>query len=153
LKTRVNVMIVEDNYRARRALSSFIRLQAGLQVAAEASNGAEAIDRIKHLVPDAILMDARMPVMDGLEATRIIKKRWPEVKIIVLSMYSQYESEASAAGADAFLRKGCETGQIVSTLQSIFNSDKMGIVHLKPEAICPLTIISTNCVVPLQNKG
>jgi YesN/AraC family two-component response regulator len=114
-------MIVEDNHRARRALSSFIRLQTGLQVAAEASNGAEAIDLIKHRVPDVILMDARMPVMDGIEAIRIIKKSWPQVKIIVLSMYSQYELEASAAGADAFLRKGCDTGQIVSTLQAFFN--------------------------------
>ena len=137
LKTKVDVMIVEDNHRARRALSYFIRLQAGLQVASEASNGADAIDLIKQRVPDVILMDARMPVMDGIEAIRIIKKHWPQVKIIVLSMYSQYELEASEAGADAFLRKCCDTGQIVSTLQSFFNSDKTGIVHLRPESIFP----------------
>ena len=56
--------------------------------------------------PNVVLMDVRMPVMDGLEATRRIKSQMPEVRVIVLTMYGEYQVEALAAGADAFLVEG-----------------------------------------------
>ena len=64
---------------------------------------------LPHLGPDVVLMDVRMPVMDGLEATRRIKSRQPETKIVVLSMYAEYQDDAMAAGADVFLVKGGPT--------------------------------------------
>ena len=63
-----------------------------------------------------VLMDVRMPVMDGLEATRIIKDRWPEVKVIVLTMYPSHQAEALAAGADAFLVKGCTAEDLLKAI-------------------------------------
>ena len=72
----------------------------------EASNGREAVRLVEELPPDLVLMDVRMPEMDGLEATRQIKARWPQVKVIVLSMYIEHGDEALAAGADAFVGKG-----------------------------------------------
>jgi DNA-binding NarL/FixJ family response regulator len=63
-------------------------------------------------------MDARMPVMDGLEATRLIKDRWPEVKLVVLTMYRAFRSEALAAGADAFLVKGCPPDRLLEAILS-----------------------------------
>jgi YesN/AraC family two-component response regulator len=109
-------MVVEDNSRARRALAACISLQAGIQITAEASNGLEAISKVKSSPPDIILMDMQMPVMDGLEATKIIKKRWPWVKVIVLTMYQHYQSDAMLAGADAFLVKGCPVAELISTV-------------------------------------
>ena len=73
----------------------------------EAGNGVEALEAIGRSQPDVVLMDARMPVLDGVEATRHIKTRWPEIKIIALSMYGDAEAEALRAGADAFICK-CE---------------------------------------------
>jgi len=71
------IMLVENNSRARSALAAYISLQLGIRIIAEASNGLEAIHMIKSCPPDIVLMDMQMPVMDGLEATKIIKKRWP----------------------------------------------------------------------------
>jgi YesN/AraC family two-component response regulator len=112
----VNLMIVDDSSRARLALRAFLSLQAGVRIIAQASNGLEAVDMIRRVVPDVVLMDMKMPVMDGLEATRIIKRNWPGVKVIILSMYSDYLGEAILSGADKFLVKGCSVEEIMSAI-------------------------------------
>ncbi|MGD8405673.1 MAG: response regulator transcription factor [Anaerolineales bacterium] len=116
MNTPTKIMVVEDNGRARSALIACISLQAGMRITAEASNGREAIEKIKSSHPDVVILDMQMPVMDGLEATRIIKKRWPNVKVIALTMYQNYQPEALSAGADAFLVKGCSVGELISTV-------------------------------------
>ena len=78
-----------------------------VEVVGEAANGQEVVHLVEERRPDVVLMDARMPVMDGLEATRLIKDRWSEVKVVILTMYPTYRNEALAAGADAVLVKGC----------------------------------------------
>jgi YesN/AraC family two-component response regulator len=72
----------------------------------EATSGREAVQLVEALQPDVVLIDVRMPEMDGLEATRLIKANWPQVKVVVLSMYAEYEAAAMIAGADAFVAKG-----------------------------------------------
>jgi YesN/AraC family two-component response regulator len=113
------IMIVEDNLHARRALKALISQQAGINVTAEAANGQEAICNIRGETPDIVLMDMRMPVMDGLEATKIIKKNWSQIKIIILTMYPDCQKEVLSAGADAFLIKGCSMDEIASTIHSL----------------------------------
>jgi DNA-binding NarL/FixJ family response regulator len=61
-------------------------------------------------------MDARMPEVDGLEATRLIKNRWPGVKVVVLTLYATYRAEALAAGADVFLVKGCPNAELFAAI-------------------------------------
>lgn len=112
-------MLVENNHQARHALAAYLSLQAGMMVMAEASNGLEAINEIQNQPPDIVLMDIRMPVMDGLEATKIIKKRWSNVKVVVLTMYQDYQTEALAAGADAFLIKDCSVEELISTVERV----------------------------------
>ena len=110
------IMVVEDNSRARSALAAYISLQTGIRITAEASNGLEAISKVKSCPPDVVIMDMQMPVMDGLEATKIIKKRWPWVKVIALTIYQNYQSKALSAGADAFLVKGWSVAELISTV-------------------------------------
>jgi len=115
----MNIMLVEDNLQARRALAAYLSLQVGIRITAEASNGLEAINEIKSHPPDIVIMDMQMPVMDGLEATKIIKKRWPKVKVVVLTMYQNYQSEALSAGADAFLVKDCPVEELISAVNTV----------------------------------
>ncbi len=129
-----NIMVVEDNSRARRALAAYMSLQAGIRVMAEASNGLEAIKLVKRQPPDIILMDLRMPVMDGLEATRAIKKNWPQIKIVALSMYPTYESEALSAGADAFLPKSCTANEMIATIHALIQREQPGNFHRQEKA-------------------
>lgn len=115
----VKVMVVEDNSRARSALAACLSLQAGLRITAEAANGLEAIGKITGSSPDIVLMDVQMPVMDGMEATRIIKRNWPQIKIIILTMYSEHRTEAFYAGADAFLVKGSSADEVISAIHAL----------------------------------
>ncbi len=66
--------------------------------------------------PDLVLMDSKMPVLDGVEATRLIKERWPEVKVIVLTIHASHQTNALAAGADAFLIKGCPAEELLEAI-------------------------------------
>jgi len=123
MDTPTKIMVVEDSSRARQALIAYLSLQAGVKITAEASNGLEAINKIESSSPDLVIMDMQMPVMDGLEAIIIVKKRWPRIKVIALTMYQNYQSEALLAGADAFLVKGCSTAALISTVYSLCNKN------------------------------
>jgi DNA-binding NarL/FixJ family response regulator len=113
------IMIVEDNFRARRALKALLAQQTGINVMAEASNGQEAIRKIGGTIPDLVLMDMRMPIMDGLEATKIIKKNWPQIRIVMLTMYPECQSDVIQAGVDAFLVKGCSVDEMAAAIHSL----------------------------------
>ncbi len=104
---QIRVLIVDDQPRARQSLRALLATWPNIQDIREAVNGRQAIKAVVESAPDVVLMDARMPVMDGLEATRLIKNFFPDVRVIVLSMYPETENQARESGADAFVYK-CE---------------------------------------------
>jgi DNA-binding NarL/FixJ family response regulator len=112
---KARILIVDDQASVREGLRTVLELE-GLEIVGEAAEGREAVQLMEELQPNAVLMDARMPVMDGLDATRLIKDRWPEVKVIVLTMYASYQADALAAGADAFLVKGCAAEELLEAI-------------------------------------
>jgi CheY-like chemotaxis protein len=102
----LRILIVDDQQRARRSLKALLATMFQLTETCEAANGMEAVQCVEECNPDVVLMDARMPEMDGIEATRIIKTNSAHIPVIVLSMYLEYQEAALAAGADAFISKG-----------------------------------------------
>jgi DNA-binding NarL/FixJ family response regulator len=110
------VLIADDNMRARLGLRALLALRPEIAVVGEVADGGEAVRMVRDGQPDVVLMDVRMPQMDGLEATRQIKGRWPQVKVVVVSMYASHRAEALAAGADAFLVKGCPAGELLAAI-------------------------------------
>jgi DNA-binding NarL/FixJ family response regulator len=116
---RARVLVVDDQALNRQGIMALLELAADIQVTHEACNGQQAVQFVAEEQPDVVLMDVRMPIMDGLEATRQIKDRWPQVKVIVLTMYPAHEAEATAAGADRFLLKGVATGSLPEVIRSL----------------------------------
>ena len=120
----LRIVIVDDDSHIRHALTSLLAAVDSigadgapqLQVVGEAADGQEAIRMVAERQPDVVLMDARMPVMDGVAATRVMKGRWPLVRIVMLTTYSEQETEARAAGADAFLLKGVAVPDLLKAL-------------------------------------
>jgi DNA-binding NarL/FixJ family response regulator len=119
----MDVLIVDDQLRARRSLRALLATWSPVEGVREAVNGREALELVKAAPPDLVIMDARMPEMDGLAATREIKARWPQVRVVVLSIYGEYSEEALAAGADAFVTKGEPPRQLLVTLASVTGSE------------------------------
>jgi len=112
------LVIADDNPHARHGLRAILGAQPGMEVIGEASQGVEAVELVDALLPHVALLDVRMPVMDGLQATRMIKNSWPQVKVVLISMYSDYQEEALGSGADAFLVKGCPADELIMTILS-----------------------------------
>jgi DNA-binding NarL/FixJ family response regulator len=98
-------LIADNTPRARQGMRALLEVWYQWDEVREAVNGAEAVQLAQEFQPDLILMDARMPAMDGLEATRQIKAKWPQIKIIILSVYPDYQVVALEAGADGFVGK------------------------------------------------
>ena len=111
-----SVLIVDDRSQAREGLKALLATAPAVQLVGEASDGKEAIDLVEKCRPDVVLMDASMPVMDGLEATRLVKAQWPEVRVIVLTIHAALRAKALAAGADVFLVKGCPAGELLAAI-------------------------------------
>lgn len=104
---KINIILVDDLVSTRRGLKALLEFEPRIVISGEANNGIEAIRLVDEKQPDLVLMDVRMPVLDGLKATQQIKSAWPNVKIVVYTMYPGYQAEAYQAGADYFLIKGC----------------------------------------------
>ncbi|MCA1669711.1 MAG: response regulator transcription factor [Thermomicrobia bacterium] len=112
----MNVLIVDDDRASREGLRELFELRPNITVIGEAINGEEAVNLADALHPDFVVMDVQMPKMDGLEATRQIKRQSPDIRIILLTMYREYRAAALRSGADAFLIKGEGIGQLLAAL-------------------------------------
>jgi DNA-binding NarL/FixJ family response regulator len=116
---RVRVLIADDHVSSRKGLKALLATSPELELVEEAADGREAVRLVEEHRPDVVLMDAKMPVMDGLEATKVIKERYPECRVIVLTIATTYQADAVAAGADAFLNKADSPQHLLNTVLSL----------------------------------
>jgi DNA-binding NarL/FixJ family response regulator len=112
------VLLVDDEPRLRGQLGALLG-DYGIAVVGEAGNGREGVELACRLRPDVVLMDMRMPELDGIEATRRLSELLPSTAVIVLSAYDDpaLMSEAHQAGAHAYLVKGCRAGELVEVIE------------------------------------
>jgi DNA-binding NarL/FixJ family response regulator len=115
----VRILIADDQKRTRQSLKALLSTSLPGAEIWEAASGAEALRLVEDMHPQLVLMDIRMPGVDGLDATRGIKSRWPQIKVLVLSMYQGRQEEARAAGADLFVSKGETPERLLGALSSL----------------------------------
>lgn len=120
---KVNVLLVDDHQIMRRGIKGLINAEADLFVVAEASNGREAIKFAREMLPDVIMMDVNMPIMNGIKATKEIVSVHPSTKIIGLSMSNDNDAKQSIlnAGACAYLSKSDALESLCETIRNVLN--------------------------------
>lgn len=124
---RIRMLIADDHPHSRKGLRALLSTFSDVEVVCEAQDGREAVQLVEECQPDIVLMDIRMPIWDGIQATRQIKARWPEVRIIALSIRATSRAAALSAGADGFLLKGCASEELFAEIHCLARS-------VKPEA-------------------
>lgn len=117
----IKVLIVDDYEPARKAFRELLEQEEGIQVIGEAADGREAIAKYQELHPQVILMDVKMPRMNGITATGRIKKQSPEAKVIILSAYDEKDlaEKAMNLGASAYLTKNQAVEDIIRTILNV----------------------------------
>ena len=118
---KIRVLIADDHTIVRSGVRLLLEAEADIEVVGEALNGREALTLAEALRPDVILMDISMPEMDGLEATRMVKARWPAINILVLTMHrsDEYFFEVLKAGASGYILKAADTEELVNAVRVV----------------------------------
>ncbi|TET42083.1 MAG: response regulator transcription factor [Dehalococcoidia bacterium] len=133
---KIKVLIVDDHTLVRDGIRALLALVADVEVVGEAANGKEAIEKVKELAPDVVLMDLAMPIMGGLEATRRIRREFPGTKVLALTQYddSEYVIPIIEAGACGFVTKMVAFSELASAIQTAYNGESF----LSPTAAAAL---------------
>lgn len=117
----MKVLIVDDDALIRDSLKIILSLEEDIQVTGTACNGQDAYDMCKKEIPDIVLMDIRMPVMDGVLGTKLIKKSFKDVKVLILTTFKddEYIKEAVKNGAEGYILKNQSSDSIVESLRAV----------------------------------
>ncbi len=122
---KIRVLVVDDHAIVRDGIYALLGLMSDIELVGEAANGREAIEKVEKLLPDVVLMDVAMPLMDGLEATRRICKQFPGTKVIALTQYDDHEFvfPMFEAGARGFICKTAASSELVTAIRAVHRGD------------------------------
>ena len=121
----IRVLIVDDQHLIRLGFRLVLEAEADIEVTGEAADGAEAVQQTERLRPDVILMDVRMPRLDGIAATEQIVRAWPGARILILTTFDldDYAFAAIRAGASGFLLKDAQRSELVAAVRAVHGGD------------------------------
>jgi two-component system response regulator NreC len=122
---KIKILVADDHALMREGIRALLGLHEDIDIVGEASEGKEAIDKSRELMPDVVIMDIAMPGLDGLEATRRIRKKNATVKVLVLTQHDNKEYILSAikAGADGYVPKKALGSELVTAIRTVYKGD------------------------------
>ena len=118
---RLRVLLADDHPLVREGIKACLRGEPGIQVVGEAANGSEAMDKVRELAPDLVLMDLNMPHPNGLEVTALLRRELPRVRVLVFTIHSEPHNvmQAVRAGAHGYLCKDAAPGELVAAVRKV----------------------------------
>ena len=145
---KIKVLIADDHTLVRQGIRSLLALAADIEIVGEAADGWEAVENVRRLGPDVVLMDLAMPNLGGLEATRRIRREFPATKVIAVTQYddSEYVIPVIEAGARGFVTKMASPLELASAIQAVYRGDSF----LSPSAA---TALVEECQLKTGTEG
>ncbi len=128
----IKVFIVDDHLIVREGITSILEIEKDIEVVGQASNAQETLSQISKLVPDIVLMDLRMPGVDGIQLTRLVRNKLPTCKVIVLTLYDQFAGEAMKAGAKGYLLKDISLEDLVDSIKRVYGGAEVYDKNIRP---------------------
>lgn len=118
----IKVLVVDDVAILRNSIKFMLEVNKGIEVIGTASNGREAFEKCSELMPDIVLMDLRMPVVDGIEGTELIKREYPQIKVMILTTFKEEEDIQTAirSGANGYILKDIEPDELAAAIKNTF---------------------------------
>ncbi|HEV7128062.1 MAG TPA: response regulator transcription factor [Ktedonobacterales bacterium] len=146
----VRVVVVDDQQLLREGIATLLRADPRIEVVARGANGQEAIDLAGKFRPDVVLVDIRMPLVDGIQAIREIKARWTDVRVVILTsfVYDGYVVEGMLAGADGYLLKDASPAALISGVIAVAAGEQVmepGVARHVAEMLGKQSMERTNC--------
>lgn len=124
MSNKIRILIVDDSLSFRMGMRALLEIQPDMQEVGFAPSGTKALELVKELQPDLVLLDAQMPDLTGIEVAQKIKSHWPKVKILLLTMFSDFRNKAIEAGVDAFVTKGIPPEHMLTLIRGIAQKEK-----------------------------
>ncbi len=123
----IKILIADDQELLRQSLEIVLGSRENMALTGSVENGMEVLDSVQQEMPDVILMDIRMPKMDGVQCTKVIKERYPQIKIIILTTFDddEYVFNALKNGASGYLLKGVSVDELVSAVETVYGGQAM----------------------------
>jgi DNA-binding NarL/FixJ family response regulator len=122
---KIKVLVVDDHTIVRDGICSLLALVSDIELVGEAATGKEAVAKVRQLAPDVVLMDIAMPTLNGLEATRRIRKEFPNTKVLALTQYDDREQILSMieAGARGFITKVAASSELTAGIRAVYGGE------------------------------
>ncbi|KZB92968.1 DNA-binding response regulator [Bacillus sp. VT 712] len=119
----IRILIADDHHVVRKGLALFLQTHPDIEIVGEASNGQEAVRKVKELQPDLVVMDLSMPELDGIQATKQIKQEQPNVKVLILTSFSDQDHVIPAleAGAESYQLKESDPDELIVGIRNVIN--------------------------------
>ncbi|MFO7978764.1 MAG: response regulator transcription factor [Bacteroidales bacterium] len=134
---KINVVIVDDHKLVTDCIGLFLRSSPDMVVSGVAHSGTEALSLLEAFEPHVMLIDISMPDMTGIEATKLVKQKYPDVKILILSMHSDYDniSDAIDAGADGYVPKDVASEELIEAIKAIYQGKNFFHTSISDEIV------------------
>lgn len=141
----IRVLLVDDQALFREGLETLLSVHKDIQVVGQASNGQEAVEVAAQVHPDVVLMDVRMPILDGVGATRLLKKALPQCRVIVLTTFDddEYIFDALRAGAAGYLLKDVPSTRLVEAIRATARGESILEPSVAAKVIAEFTRVSS----------
>lgn len=152
---RIRILVVDDYTLVREGFARMLELCPDFEVVGQASSAQEALERCRLLQPDVVLMDIKLPQINGIEATRMIKEKWPHIEIVILSMYDEdeYVMEAVKAGASGYLLKDVTHEQLFETVRVVHAGGSMMQPNLARKLLREFAQIARTAPILSRSEG